>query len=59
LNVHHVNIKQKSIPLDVCKIYGEEAAFLQQASNITGGVYVMVENPQALLQYLMVKDIEM
>jgi transcription initiation factor TFIIH subunit 3 len=26
---------------------------LQQASNITGGVYVKVENPQALLEYLM------
>jgi transcription initiation factor TFIIH subunit 3 len=37
----------------VCKIYGEETAFLQQASNITGGVYVKVENPQALLEYMM------
>ncbi|KAI8889870.1 transcription factor Tfb4, partial [Backusella circina FSU 941] len=45
--------QKASIPLDVCKIFGEEAAFLQQASNITDGVYAMVENPQALLQYLM------
>lgn len=37
----------------MCKIYGEENAFLQQASNITGGVYVRVENTQALLEYLM------
>ncbi|GAA5817587.1 hypothetical protein MFLAVUS_011135 [Mucor flavus] len=45
--------QKASIPVDVCKIYGEETAFLQQASNITGGVYVRVENPQALLEYLM------
>ncbi|ORY95875.1 TFIIH subunit Tfb4/p34 [Syncephalastrum racemosum] len=45
---------QKSgIPVDVCKIYGEETAFLQQASNITGGVYVTLSNSQALLQNLM------
>ncbi|KAI8969802.1 TFIIH subunit Tfb4/p34 [Pilobolus umbonatus] len=45
--------QKASIPLDVCKIYGEETAFLQQASNITGGVYVKVDNPQALLEYMM------
>ncbi|KAI9021642.1 TFIIH subunit Tfb4/p34 [Phycomyces nitens] len=45
--------QKASIPVDVCKIYGEETAFLQQASNITGGVYVKVDNSQALLQYLM------
>lgn len=44
----------KSIPVDVCKIYGEDNAFLQQASNITGGVYVRVDNAQALLEYLLV-----
>ncbi|KAG1471286.1 hypothetical protein G6F56_002214 [Rhizopus delemar] len=42
---------------DVCKIYGEETAFLQQASNITGGVYVQVNNPQALLEHLMTLDL--
>ncbi|CEI90060.1 hypothetical protein RMCBS344292_04394 [Rhizopus microsporus] len=42
-----------SIPVDVCKIYGEDNAFLQQASNITGGVYVRVDNAQALLEYLL------
>lgn len=45
--------QKASIPIDVCKLYGEETAFLQQASNITGGVYVRVEDPQALLEYLM------
>ncbi|CAO3649380.1 unnamed protein product [Mucor fragilis] len=45
--------QKASIPLDVCKIFGEETAFLQQASNITGGVYVKMENRQALLEYLM------
>lgn len=41
--------------MDVCKVYGEDTAFLQQAANITGGVYVKVTEPQALLQYLMVR----
>ncbi|KAG1151252.1 hypothetical protein G6F38_001439 [Rhizopus arrhizus] len=45
--------QKASIPIDVCKVYGEDTAFLQQASNITGGVYVQVNNPQALLEYLM------
>ncbi|KAK4511235.1 low-affinity phosphate transporter [Mucor velutinosus] len=45
--------QKASIPLDVCKVFGEETAFLQQASNITGGVYVKMENRQALLEYLM------
>ncbi|KAI7870043.1 TFIIH subunit Tfb4/p34 [Spinellus fusiger] len=45
--------QKAGIPVDVCKIYGEETAFLQQASTITGGVYVRVDNTQALLQYLM------
>ncbi|KAG0167965.1 RNA polymerase II transcription factor B subunit 4 [Apophysomyces sp. BC1015] len=45
--------QKTGIPVDVCKVYGEETAFLQQASNITGGVYARVDNPQALLQYLM------
>ncbi|KAG1085736.1 hypothetical protein G6F42_021271 [Rhizopus arrhizus] len=45
--------QKASIPLDVCKIFGEETAFLQQASNITGGVYVKMENRLALLEYLM------
>ncbi|KAI9261032.1 TFIIH subunit Tfb4/p34 [Sporodiniella umbellata] len=45
--------QKASIPIDVCKIFGEETAFLQQASNITGGVYVQVNNPQALLEHLM------
>jgi transcription initiation factor TFIIH subunit 3 len=39
----------------VCKIFGGEVAFLQQAAHITGGVYLDVENPQALLQYLLVQ----
>ncbi|KAI8149159.1 TFIIH subunit Tfb4/p34 [Fennellomyces sp. T-0311] len=45
--------QKAGIPVDVCKVYGEETAFLQQAANITGGIYVKVENPQSLLQYLM------
>ncbi|CAO3607720.1 unnamed protein product [Cunninghamella blakesleeana] len=45
--------QKMGIPVDVCKIFGQESAFLQQAANITGGVYIKVDNSQALLQYLM------
>ncbi|KAI9492707.1 TFIIH subunit Tfb4/p34 [Zychaea mexicana] len=45
--------QKAAIPVDVCKVYGEETAFLQQAANITGGIYVKVEDAQSLLQYLM------
>ncbi|KAJ8660900.1 hypothetical protein O0I10_003545 [Lichtheimia ornata] len=45
--------QKAGIPVDVCKIYGQETAFLQQAANITGGIYIKVNNAQALLQYLM------
>ncbi|CAO3649397.1 unnamed protein product [Cunninghamella echinulata] len=45
--------QKMGIPVDVCKIFGQETAFLQQAANITGGVYININNSQALLQYLM------
>ncbi|CAO3590773.1 unnamed protein product [Absidia cylindrospora] len=45
--------QKMGIPVDVCRVYEEETAFLQQAANITGGVYINVDNSQALLQYLM------
>ncbi|EGG01701.1 uncharacterized protein MELLADRAFT_110826 [Melampsora larici-populina 98AG31] len=44
---------QKScIPIDVCKITGEDAVFLQQASYLTNGIYYRLEKPKALIQYL-------
>ncbi|RAL00941.1 TFIIH/NER complex subunit TFB4 [Aspergillus ibericus CBS 121593] len=40
------------IPIDVCKLSGD-AVFLQQASDATRGVYMALEEPRGLLQYLM------
>lgn len=41
--------------VDICKIAGD-TVFLQQASDATGGVYMQLEHPEALLQYLLVSD---
>ncbi|TCD71260.1 RNA polymerase II transcription factor B subunit 4 [Steccherinum ochraceum] len=40
------------VTIDVCKIYGPESVFLQQAAHLTGGSYILLERPDALLQYL-------
>ncbi|KAI0630365.1 transcription factor Tfb4 [Trametes polyzona] len=41
------------VTIDVCKIFGAENVFLQQAAHLTGGAYVHVEKTDALLQYMM------
>ncbi|PVG01200.1 Tfb4-domain-containing protein [Serendipita vermifera] len=41
------------VVLDVCKIYGPDTVFLQQAAHLTGGSYINVQQREALLQYLM------
>ncbi|KAH9935309.1 transcription factor Tfb4 [Fomitopsis serialis] len=40
------------VTIDVCKIYGSESVFLQQAAHLTGGSYLHLERADALLQYL-------
>ncbi|KAL0956395.1 hypothetical protein HGRIS_002542 [Hohenbuehelia grisea] len=40
------------VTIDVCKIYGPETVFLQQAAHLTGGSYIYLERRDALLQYL-------
>ncbi|KZT08341.1 transcription factor Tfb4 [Laetiporus sulphureus 93-53] len=40
------------VTVDVCKIYGPNSVFLQQAAHLTGGSYVHLDHPNALLQYL-------
>ncbi|CAG8519353.1 5586_t:CDS:2 [Paraglomus brasilianum] len=45
--------QKASIPIDVCKVYGEDTVFLQQAAHITEGVYLKLASPQGFLQYLM------
>ncbi|CAF9917065.1 MAG: RNA polymerase II transcription factor B subunit 4 [Heterodermia speciosa] len=44
--------QRKSIPIDIAKIAGD-SVFLQQASDATKGIFIQVEHPQGLLQYLM------
>ncbi|KAI0775718.1 transcription factor Tfb4 [Trametes elegans] len=41
------------VTIDVCKIFGAENVFLQQAAHLTGGAYIRVEKLDALLQYMM------
>ncbi|KAF8518722.1 transcription factor Tfb4 [Gautieria morchelliformis] len=40
------------VTIDVCKLYGPDTVFLQQASHLTGGSYLYLEHKDALLQYL-------
>ncbi|KAL1939789.1 hypothetical protein VTO73DRAFT_9489 [Trametes versicolor] len=41
------------VTIDVCKIFGADNVFLQQAAHLTGGAYVQVDRTDALLQYMM------
>ena len=49
----HIIAAQK-VTIDVCKLYGAESVFLQQAAHLTGGSYIDIDRPDAILQYLMV-----
>lgn len=40
------------VTIDVCKVYGTESVFLQQAAHLTGGSYIYLDRLDALLQYL-------
>ncbi|KAH9832185.1 transcription factor Tfb4 [Rhodofomes roseus] len=40
------------VTIDICKVYGSESVFLQQAAHLTGGSYLHLERADALLQYL-------
>lgn len=42
------------MPIDVCKLFGPDTVFLQQAAHLTGGSYLYLEQKDALLQYLIV-----
>ncbi|KAF2798352.1 transcription factor Tfb4 [Melanomma pulvis-pyrius CBS 109.77] len=44
--------QRKRIPIDILKLAGD-TVLLQQASDATGGVYMKPEQPEGLLQYLM------
>ncbi|KAA1476055.1 transcription factor Tfb4 [Dentipellis sp. KUC8613] len=40
------------VNIDVCKVYGPDTVFLQQAAHLTGGSYIYLERRDAFLQYL-------
>ena len=44
--------QKKRIPIDVCKL-GGDTIFLQQACDSTNGIYIKIDHPRALIQYLM------
>lgn len=61
-NTSHISIhspppclQRNDIVLDCCKIGLDEARFAQQAAALTGGIYLRVAEPAALLQYLLVR----
>jgi len=43
--------------IDVCKVYGPNAVFLEQAAHLTGGSYVYLERRDALLQHLVMSHL--
>jgi len=45
--------KKKNIPIDGCVLASIESPLLQQASYLTGGVYLRVQHPKFLLHYLL------
>ena len=47
----------QKITIDVCKIFGPDSVFLQQAAYLTGGSYIYLEHREALLQYLIVRSL--
>ncbi|KAJ0806275.1 putative TFIIH subunit Tfb4/GTF2H3, von Willebrand factor A-like domain superfamily [Helianthus annuus] len=44
--------QRSMVPIDSCVIGSQHSAFLQQASYITGGVYLKPQQPDGLFQYL-------
>ncbi|KAI5683446.1 hypothetical protein M9H77_04674 [Catharanthus roseus] len=45
--------QRSMVPIDSCVIGSQHSAFLQQASYITGGVYLKPQQMEGLLQYLL------
>lgn len=51
------NSRSQKVKIDVCRLFGQDTVFLQQASYLTGGAYVALERRDALLQYLTVSHL--
>ena len=48
-------LQRCGVAIDCCKLGEGHSAYLQQAANLTGGVYRQPARPSALLQYLLVR----
>ncbi|KAK9368094.1 TFIIH subunit Tfb4/p34 [Lipomyces kononenkoae] len=44
--------QKMKVPIDICKI-GNSTGFLEQAADTTGGVYMHLEHPRGMIQYLL------
>lgn len=49
----------QKITIDICKIFGPDSVFLQQAAYLTGGSHIYLEHREALLQYLIVRSLSL
>ncbi|XP_024522776.1 general transcription and DNA repair factor IIH subunit TFB4 isoform X4 [Selaginella moellendorffii] len=45
--------QRSMVPIDACMVGAQHSAFLQQAADITGGTYLMPQQADSLLEYLM------
>jgi len=45
--------QKKSVPVDACMLTNNDSTFLQQASHITGGIFIKPAHQDGLLQYLL------
>ena len=50
-----LSIHMQSVTIDACVLGDKESGFLQQASEITGGVYSRVERGTGFLEHLLVQ----
>lgn len=55
VHLHDALLSPQGILIDVCKLFGDDTVFLQQASHLTGGSYFRLDDRRGLLQTLMVR----
>ena len=54
---HISHLHPQKITIDVCKVFGPNSVFFQQAAYLTGGSYIYLEHREAPLQYLIVRSL--
>ena len=53
-SAYGVRLQRSEVVIDACMLSGSESTFLQQATHLTGGIYLRPRLRGALLQYLLV-----